>query len=181
MTAALIPEYRGLDGGLAIAAGLAAVMAWGVTPAITRHLVLNHDALSILTLRFWVTLAVMIPVMIAARPWRDPGNWLIGALLGVVGFLGYNWPNHLGAGLISSTQASLIIAVEPAAIAFLTALLGASVDWRVWCGILVSMIGAVLPFQSGALMELDGCLLVGLGALCWSIYSVLTKPMAARL
>jgi drug/metabolite transporter (DMT)-like permease len=147
--------------------------------------VVNYDPLGVLSLRFAVTFAIMTPFVFLVQPWRGYRDWIAGGLLGVLGFLGYNWPNHMGAGLVPSAYASIIIATEPALIAFIVAARGATLNHNLWVGIALSLFGAMLPvsdeLSSTLPGSLKGSLLIGLAALCWSFYSVLAKPIAGRM
>jgi drug/metabolite transporter (DMT)-like permease len=114
------------------------------------------------------------------------------ASLSGVGLLGYALPLALGLygqRLSSATSASLLIGLEPVSIVALSCLfLGEALTGLKAASLAAGLFGATLiafqgpPRLGGAFSDrLAGDLLLAAQGVCWSLYSVLGKPVLARV
>src|SRR5215471_6317835 len=96
-----------------LAAGLVAVILWGLAPVATRAAVAHLAPLPLLVLRLTVASLVMlpwaVPVFGRLRP-RSAGRLLAAGILGLVG---YNLPITIGLRWLPASTAGLLLATEP--------------------------------------------------------------------
>lgn len=137
---------------------------------------------------FWRTLVgaiLFLPFLIPAlRRGYSRESWL---RMAAVAFFGYAAPlllGTLGQDWSSSTNASLLVGVEPISIVLLSAIfLGEKLTWTKTAAIACGACGAALialqgiPFWNALPRpQLRGDLLLILHGFCWSLYSILGKP-----
>ena len=96
-----------------LAAGLVAVIMWGLAPVATRAAVAHLAPLPLLVLRLTVASVVMLPWAVPLfrrlRP-RSAGR-LVAA--GILGLVGYNLPVTIGLRWLPASTAGLLLATEP--------------------------------------------------------------------
>ena len=121
--------------------------------------------------RFW------LPMQVA--PWRIVG-------LGLLGYVGYQVSFILGVNLTTAGTAGLIIGSAPALTALFARLFGIErLSPAAWAGLAISLVGMIVvirfgPHEAGAeagAREMQGNLLMGLAAVLWSLYTVVSRPV----
>ncbi|MGA2776464.1 MAG: EamA family transporter [Steroidobacteraceae bacterium] len=168
-----------------VAAAIAAVVIWGLVPVGTRFFVLKFDALTFNVIRFAFSGAAALPLLLMGKPWAWPSadrrRLLFCALLAVSG---YNIPVAFAARSISAGHLGLLIATEPVFIVLFAAWLQKRrVHWRVIVGGAVAFVGVGLTSLAAGMPRLAdwaGPLLVLLGAMSWSLYTVLVASLTRR-
>lgn len=117
------------------------------------------------------------------------GEWL---RLGIVGVFAYAAPVILGTvgqGISSSTNAALMIGVEPVSVVFLSSLfLGERLNFMKigaigfgLCGVTFIVLQGVPFYNATITPHLQGDLLLFAHAICWSLYSVIGKPLLHKV
>ena len=164
----------------------AAVFAWGFAPIGSRYLVgTNHLALPavpFIGLRYGIATLCFLPFLPGAvRDWTKQ-DWLLGALCGLVGVLGYNLPAAMGNRTVSAGMVGLLNATEPLIIVLLLSLRA----WRlpravtfVAAFIGLAGIGLLARGAGPAQGDARGMFLVLFAAFNWSCYCVLVPPLLA--
>jgi drug/metabolite transporter (DMT)-like permease len=171
--------------GAGTAAGLTAVVIWGMAPVATRALVLQLAPLPLLVIRMGVAAVVLLPWCgpVLRRPARRFVPRLIVA--GLLGMVGYNLPVTIGLQWVPASIAGLILASEPVWLLLLSAVfLGERVSGRCWAGAAVALAGVavlagpgVLASRGGA-RELAGMSLIALGTLLFAAYTLMLRPVS---
>jgi drug/metabolite transporter (DMT)-like permease len=164
-------------------AALAAVLIWGLVPVGTRYFVRQLDPLTFNIIRFGFSATAALPLFVASKPWSwsasDQRRALLCALLAVPG---YNVPVAFAAREISAGRIGLLIATEPLFIILFSALLQRrGIAMRLITGALVAFGGVWLSSISsaaGGSASWHGVLLVVIGAISWSAYTVLAGALA---
>jgi drug/metabolite transporter (DMT)-like permease len=115
---------------------------------------------------------------------EDIGRFI---LLGLIGNTIYQFLFINGISRTTAGNSSLILATTPIFVAVLSSILHVEkVQRRVWFGVILSSIGIVLISlgagkpQSSSSQSWIGDLLVLTGTICWSTYTVLSKPLLQR-
>jgi drug/metabolite transporter (DMT)-like permease len=115
---------------------------------------------------------------------EDIGRFI---LLGLIGNTVYQFLFINGISRTTAGNSSLILATTPIFVAVLSSILHVEkVQRRVWYGVLLSSIGIVLISlgagkpQSSSSQSWIGDFLVLTGTICWSAYTVLSKPLLQR-
>ncbi len=185
--------------GPATAAGLAAVIMWGLAPVATRALVGQLAPLPLLVLRIGLSGLVLLPWCM----WRLGRNGLglglgLGGLgrgqvkrlviAGVLCMVGYNLPVTLGLQWVPASTAALILASEPVWILALgRVFLRTPVPPLCWAGAGVALGGILLLAGpeaitgAGSGRALAGTGLVLLGTALFGAYTLVLRPAAATL
>jgi len=168
------------------AAGLAAVVIWGMAPVATRALVLQLAPLPLLVIRMGVAAVVLLPW--CGPMLRRPGRRYIPRLViaGLLGMVGYNLPVTIGLQWVPASTAGLVLASEPIWLLLLAAVfLGERVSRRCWAGAAVALAGVALLAGPGVLSsrssrgsagELAGVSLIVLGTLLFAAYTLVLRP-----
>jgi drug/metabolite transporter (DMT)-like permease len=146
----------------------------------TNHLAL--PAVPFVGLRYGIATLCFLPFLPGAvRSWTRQ-EWLLGALCGLLGVMGYNLPAALGNRTVSAGMVGLLNATEPLIIVLLLSLRA----WRLprfvtFLAAFVGLVGiALLARGAGpAQGDVPGMLLVLLAAFDWSCYCVLVPPLLA--
>jgi len=164
---------------------------WGGTFVAGRLVADDISPATAAFLRFAMASCCLLGLTLRAErrlPSVRPADIIPIILLGVVGIAAYNICFFKGLRLIEASRASLIIATCPifitvsSAVFFKERLTGLQV-----LGIVLSVLGAVTVIARG---RFDDVLAGGVGpgellilgcVLCWTVYSLIGKPLMARL
>ena len=167
-----------------LAAGLVAVILWGLAPVATRAAVAQLAPLPLLVLRLTVGSLVMLPWAVPLfrrlRP-RSAGRLLAAGILGLVG---YNLPVTIGLRWLPASTAGLLLATEPVWVMLLgRVFLGERGGARAWLGSAVALSGvAVLAgpgtLAGGGYRALAGTGLVLAGTLAFGAYTIVLRPLS---
>ena len=169
----------------ALAAGLAAVVMWGLAPVATRAAVVHLAPLPLLTLRMTAATLVLLPwaVPLFRRLRVRSGGRLAAA--GLLGLVGYNLPVTAGLRWLPAATAGLLLATEPVWVMVLGRLfLGERGGLRAWLGSGVALTGvAVLAGPAavtgaGGYRALAGTGLVLAGTLAFAAYTIAGRPLS---
>ena len=111
-------------------------------------------------------------------------DWLAFAVFGVVGHFIYQLCFINGLSRTTVSNSSLILGCSPVVVTFLSAATGhEQVRGPHWAGALLSLGGIYLLAGTGASLSqstLSGDLLCLAAVLCWSVYTVASRPMLER-
>ena len=168
-----------------LAAGLVAVILWGLAPVATRAAVAQLAPLPLLVLRLTVASLVMlpwaVPVFRRLRP-RSAGRLLAAGILGLVG---YNLPITIGLQWLPASTAGLLLATEPVWVMLLgRVFLAERGGARTWLGSAVAMSGVAVLAGPGALAGaggyrgLAGAGLVLAGTMAFGGYTIVLRPLS---
>ncbi|MEU3454023.1 DMT family transporter [Micromonospora sp. NPDC006766] len=158
---------------------LFAVLSWGVMFPVLASALTRVDALNLTTARYVLATAVLLALLLARDGWaalRTGGRGVELALLGVLGFAGFNVLTNLALGHAAPQQIALFVATTPLVTQLVRwardgvrprpALLGLS---------LVALVGVGLVITRGRLDGLGqfgvgGLLMIG-AVLGWAVYT----------
>jgi drug/metabolite transporter (DMT)-like permease len=167
-----------------LAAGLVAVILWGLAPVATRAAVTQLAPLPLLVLRLTAASLVMLPWAIPLfrrlRP-RSAGRLIAAGMLGLVG---YNLPVTIGLRWLPASTAGLLLATEPVWVMLLgRVFLGERGGARAWLGSAVALSGVAVLAGPGALAAggyraLAGTGLVLAGTLAFGGYTIVLRPLS---
>ena len=108
-------------------------------------------------------------------------DWLVIAMLGLIGQFGYQLLFIEGMERTSVANASIIIGCTPVAVSLTTAVLGHErLPWPHWVGMALSFVGVYLIVSGGArsgASSLTGDLMMLACVACWTVYTVAARPM----
>jgi drug/metabolite transporter (DMT)-like permease len=173
----------------ALAAGLVAVILWGLAPVATRAAVAHLSPLPLLLIRLAAASLVLLPwawpVFRRLRP-RSAGRL---AAAGVLGLVGYNLPVTAGLRWLPAATAGLLLATEPVWVMVLGRLfLGERGGVRPWLGSAAALAGVAVLAGPGAVggvgggyRALAGTGLVLAGTLSFAAYTVALRPLSKEL
>lgn len=161
---------------------------WGVNFSIVKFAVSEIPPLAFNGLRFILaSLTMLVLVFATGRRFRFQRKhifYMIG--LGLLGNTAYQILFVLGIANTSADNTSLILATSPAWVALIGTALGAErVEGRGWIGIALSLVGVALiiwgsdrtaDFRLGG-PTFQGDILILIGTLCWSSYTLLMRPL----
>ena len=141
----------------ALAAGLVAVIMWGLAPVATRAAVGHLSPLPLLTLRMTAATLVLLPwavPLFRRLRVRSAGRLAAAGLLGLVG---YNLPVTAGLRWLPAATAGLLLATEPVWVMVLGRLfLGERGGRRAWLGSGVALTGVAVLAGPGAVIGACG-------------------------
>jgi len=171
----------------ALAAGLVAVVMWGLAPVATRAVVTHLAPLPLLTLRLITAALVLLPwawpVFRRLRA-RSAGRLAAAGLLALVG---YNLLVTLGLRWLPAATAGLLLATEPVWIMLLgRVFLGERVGLRAWLGSSVALAGVAVLAGPGAVTGAAGYrALAGIGlvlaaTLSFAGYTIVQRPLSGQ-
>jgi drug/metabolite transporter (DMT)-like permease len=162
---------------------------WGSTYLAIRVVVREMPPFAAASLRFTsagLVMAALAFLLNRRQPWPTPRQWLdysiIGILLLAVGNALVMWSERT----IPSGITALIVATVPVWIVLLDGLRPGGQPWtpRVWAGTIVGLLGVALVARpEGGLGggHWKGILAIQVAALAWTIGSLYTKSLSARL
>jgi len=162
---------------------------WGVNFSIVKIALTDLAPLSFNSLRFSLASLFLIAFLLIRErnlSVRKEDLWRL-VLLGLIGNTIYQFLFINGISRTTAGNSSLILATTPIFVAVLSWILRVEkVQLRVWCGVLLSSLGIVLislgagkPLSMSS-QSLIGDLFVLTGTICWSTYTVLSKPLLQR-
>jgi drug/metabolite transporter (DMT)-like permease len=189
-------QSQGRGQGAGLAAGLAAVVMWGLAPVATRALVGHLAPLPLLILRIGLSGLVLLPwcahQLIRMRRGETArlGRGELGRLTaaGLLCMVGYNLPVTVGLQWVPASTAALILATEPVWILALGRIfLRTPVPPLCWAGAAIALGGiAVLAGPEAITAAATGRALAGtglvlLGTALFGAYTLVLRPLAGKL
>ena len=172
---------------LALLAVLFAVTAWGLVPVITRYLVLNMPAETVMFLRVVpagvIGLAIVVGTGLKPMSWNA---WRRVLLAAIAGNVLYQVLAVYGARDVPASWIGMIFGLEPVFIAIFSVLFARErLTYWLAAGIAVAMAGTAVLMAGSALtpmadVKLLGVILVTLSAMGWGIYTVAIKPVSIK-
>lgn len=165
----------------------AAALCWAGNIVVGELVVRTVDPLSMTWLR-WLpaVLPLLLIAHLAERPdWRAVfGRWRVLLVMGLVGGVAFPYLLYLALRYTTAVNASVIQAVNPAAIVVAAALLGqARAGRRAWGGVALGLAGVLLVLTQGRVDELLALRLnvgdlIMLGAvLAWTAYTLIGRAL----
>lgn len=146
---------------------------------------------SIVFLRTFFGWLIFLPFLIPALPklrecTRE--QWLRMAAVGTFGYAAPLILGTVGQKMSSATNGALMIGVEPVSIVLLSALfLGERLSWLKSVAAVAGFVGVAFivfqgpPWEATLTTQLQGDLLLFSHAICWSLYSVIGKPIVGKI
>jgi len=164
-------------------------LVWGINFSVVKIALTDLSPLSFNSLRFVLaSLFLLILLWILERDLsfrREDVGRLV--LLGFIGNTLYQLCFINGIALTTAGKSSLIYGTTPIFVALLSSVLGVErVRRKVWQSVILSFIGVFLVVQGagGTLIITDsgwmGDLLILAATICWSTYTVLSRPLLQR-
>ena len=162
---------------------------WGVNFSVVKTALTDFSPLSFNSVRFGLaSLFILTLLWVLERDLsfrkEDIGRLV---LLGLIGNTTYQLLFIFGIVRTTASNSSLILATTPIFVVLLSSVLGVErVERKVWQSVIVSFIGIFLITQGvgGTLTMTDqswiGDLMILAGTICWSTYTVLSKPLLKR-
>lgn len=164
------------------------VMFWGINFSVVKFALAGFPPLIFNSIRFFIASAIMFIVARAAgdtfRFQRRHLPYLLG--VGFIGNTTYQLLFVFGVDNTTADNSSLILATVPAWVALFGTLAGVErISTRGWLGVGLSLLGILLiitgsnhqvELQFGG-ATLHGDLLILLATLCWSVYTLISRPM----
>jgi len=162
---------------------------WGINFSVVKSALTDLSPLSFNSIRFSSASLFLIAFLwirernLSVRK-EDIGRLI---LLGLIGNTIYQFLFINGISRTTAGNSSLILATTPIFVAVLGSILRVEkVQLRVWCGVILTSFGIVLislgagkPLSMSS-QSLIGDILVLTGTICWSTYTVLSKPLLQR-
>ena len=182
--------------GAGMAAGLAAVVMWGLAPVATRALIGHLAPIPLLVLRIGLSGLVLLPwcahrlIRMRRGETARLGRGELGRLTaaGLLCMVGYNLPVTVGLQWVPASTAALILATEPVWILALGRIfLRTPVPPLCWAGAAIALGGiAVLAGPEAITAAATGRALAGtglvlLGTALFGAYTLVLRPLAAEL
>ncbi|MEX2394136.1 MAG: DMT family transporter [Actinomycetota bacterium] len=166
----------------------AVVVAWGAAFSGIKIVLDKVDPFALTTVRIFiaaVTYTAIFPLVRGAAVERRDGDAIRLVLLGLFGAAGYHLAVNWGERFISAGLTSLIVAAMPAMVAVMAVLvLHERLGPRGTLGTAVAFAGvAILAAAGEGGFDADstlGALVTLLAPLSWAVYTIMSKPMAAR-
>jgi len=164
-------------------------LVWGINFSVVKTALTDLSPLSFDSLRFGLaSLFILTLLWVLERDLsfrREDIGRLV--LLGLIGNTIYQLLFINGIFLTTAGNSSLILATMPIFVALLSSFLGVErVERKVWYSVILSFIGILLIVQGAgrSLTMRDqswiGDLLILAGTVCWSTYTVLSRPLLQR-
>lgn len=171
----------------ASAAVAVAVCGWGLAPVATRFAVTTVSPATLLTARFALAAAVLLPVAARVGWSRVRGDLRLILPPALLGVAGYNGAVTFGIQSVSASSAGLLLATEPLLILLFSFMLTRDrIARSTWSGFAISLTGVVaLTAQARgasatASSSAVGVALVLLAAACFAGYAVTLRPLTLR-
>ena len=169
------------------AALLMMVIIWGTNFSVIKYALREFSPITFNALRLVLATAVFLVAIALVKRQKNPftrAEWMRIAFLGLIGHLLYQLAFLEGIARTSASNSALIFGVTPVMVALLSAFAGHErVPALRWLGAALSFAGIVFVVGRHASIggaTFAGDVLVFVGMLCWSIYSVAAQPMLKR-
>ncbi|MBC7264562.1 MAG: DMT family transporter [Chloroflexi bacterium] len=168
---------------------LSMVLIWGVNFPVVKGALAEMQPLAFNALRFIsATILLYLLVRLTGQTVSVHRPDLLGiALLGLLGNGIYQLLFISGIAFTTATNSSLILAMVPITVAIMGAALRLErIPWWAWVGIALSFTGLCLLILGNGVEDgqaqnhLVGDLLVFAAMMCWSAYTILSKPYVRR-
>lgn len=163
------------------------VIIWGANFSVIKYALREFSPVTFNALRLALATAVfLLAIGFIERETTPftPAEWKRIAFLGIVGHLLYQVAFLAGIARTSVSNSALIFGVTPVMVALLSAFAGHERVSRVrWFGAALSFLGIYIIVGGKASLTGDtvwGDVLVFVGMLCWSTYSVIAQPLLRR-
>lgn len=170
-----------------LAAGLGAILAWGLVPVAIRYFVGTTDPLTFGFVRFVAMTLGALPLLIGADLKRWPRRDLLTLVLcATFAVPGLNIPSILSARTLTAGGLGLVSATEPIFIVIFALLLTRTrVGARVMLGGAIALSGVIIAFapSAGSLLSGQNLPAVGIGligAASWALYTIVSAPLSRR-
>jgi len=164
-------------------------LVWGINFSVVKTALTDLSPLSFNSLRFGLaSLFILTLLWVLERDlsFHREDIWRL-VLLGLIGNTIYQLLFINGIARTTAGNSSVILATTPIFVALLSSVLGVErVERRVWQSVILSFIGILLIVQgAGRTLTMRdqngiGDLLILAGTICWSTYTVLSKPLLQR-
>src|SRR6266542_4150250 len=161
---------------------------WAVNFSVIKYATGVLSPLAFTGLRVSIAAAVLLAIAFAQRrPWPPRRDIIALIMLGVIGNGIYQLLFIEGLSRTKVANAVLIVAASPAFIAIVSRLKGIEhVRRRTLEGVALSICGVALVVYGSARTDhatatLIGTLLVFIGVLCWTMFTVFIQPLAVRV
>ena len=163
------------------------IAAWGTNLSVIKVALRDFPGHSFNALRMIVAALAFAVLVWRARP-EDRhiarADWGRVLFLGMVGGTAYQLLFLYGVPRTSVANSGLIFGLSPVAISVLSSVVGHErLPWTRWAGGLLSVVGLYFVVGVGAALSvnsLTGDVFVFLAMLCWSVYSVSSRPLLGR-
>lgn len=161
---------------------LAATFAGSGIPVFSKIILRSLQPEEMMTLRFFIASVVFFPWIIKSLP-KKISDWLkislvtLPAVINMVLFAN-------GVQFSPAITAQLIYAFSPIVTAIIVVLIGQEkLNWQKISGIMIGFIGMffiLAPSLKTFNNNMKGNILLFLGMICWSIYTIASKPLNQR-
>jgi drug/metabolite transporter (DMT)-like permease len=174
----------------ALAAGLTAVILWGLAPVATRAVVGHLSPLPLLLIRMVMASLLLLPwaLPVFGRLRRRPRLAARLVAAGLLGLVGYNLLVTLGLRWLPASTVGLLLATEPVWVLVLGRLFfGERGGIRPWLGSAAALAGVAVLAGPGAVTgasgyrSLAGVGLVLASTLSFAAYTIVLRPLSAEL
>lgn len=169
---------------------LSAILFWAVNFSFVKIALRELSPLAFNGIRLLFASAMLVLILVLSGESLKVDRRTLWKLvfLGLIGNTAYQMFFIHGIDLTTASNSAIIIAITPVFIAILSSLMKHErVHPTAWTGILFSFFGFYLvishrlgTFQFSAL-SVRGDLLIFCGNLCWSVYTVFSKPLLERM
>lgn len=167
---------------------ICASVIWGVNFSVVKIALVDFHPIIFNAMRSGFASLVTLAVLTIKKNLnlRREDLWHI-LRLSLIGHVIYQFCFIFGVSLTTACNSALILATTPIFVALLSSVLGIErVNRKIWVAVALSFIGILLiTLGSGhvptfADQSLIGDLLIVAGTLCWSLYTVLSKPLLQK-
>ena len=171
---------------LAVFALLLTMVFWGSAAVFLRTLALALTPENSLALRYVILTIINVAGLLILGTWRiRREDWPRFLITGIAGMGGYNWFVNHGFALVPAGIGAVITSVEPLMIAFLAwGIAREKLSGFAFLGLVIALGGAVVlfwnDFSGVSTISMKGTAALVTCALCWSLYTVLVKPLLQR-
>jgi drug/metabolite transporter (DMT)-like permease len=161
------------------------VVIWGANFSAIKLALKDFPEIPFNALRLLLASTVFLTaIAIGRRPVLARAEWLRLVFLGLIGHLSYQLCFLAGVARTSVANSALIFGCTPVAVAMMSSIAGHErLTWPRWLGAALSFAGIVAVVGHGAALSratIAGDVLVFVGMLCWSLYSVAAQPLLER-
>lgn len=166
------------------------ILLWGSAFPAIRYAVRSFSPAHLTLLRFLFGCAAMTMIAVVGRVPIPPVRLLPRvALIGVMGSVGYHLALNFGLQTVSAAAGSLIVNLSPVLTAILArTYLRERMGMRGWSGLALAVAGGAViasgelaAQKMGVRMAPTGIVLLFFCAGCWSVVTVIQKPMMRSL